>query len=716
MKVIEFTGGLNTKIDPSLLPGNIAVQLVNADLASGVLKAMNNVADTASYTGVLSNFIQHKGNIVSSNDADVGYTEYANDLYFMKSSILTQLRNGVEYTVGIVKPTSAPVVGLSNQPTAPTSVLTSIGASDGSIISYITGTGDLTGLDSSYRYIYKNDSGVEYRTNDFTIQNGVPTPYDSLTHTPSGGDDTFTLDIYRLYLGVYRLVGTTSLGSLIVPITDQVLDISANVATITSLPSGGLAPSTQYNYEVFEYNIVNSVKVYSLPLSISVTTGVSDENVEITVTDISRTEVYRVYVDPSTLSESRHLVPYYSDTGAYIDYLAVPTYAVFATTGGVNGTYQYVYTFYNSITGYESVPSEPSLEIVLVNGVVRVSNLGTATSATHIKIYRVGGTLTVFTLVTTVVIGTLTYDDSLSDVEIPGTLLISNDYDYPPPLLTLLTESNGVLLGAIGSRLRYSKQGLLFAWPAENFIDFKSPITCIAEVANGIVVATSTKTFIITGNTPAAYSKYVVSGEQGCQYAASYQKLKNGVILKSTTALMFTGGGVPELLSEKFFNPLSIFIKASTVHNNTYYAVGNSDIFVYDLTENNYYTIGITCDNIGVVDDNVHVLIGGSLFRLFTGTGQLTLQYKSPVFTEGSHSETKIYNNIYLAMNGNFTIKVYLDEVLRLTKVYTTTAIEIQDIKLPQKYQRAKSLQIEITGTGIVYEYEYKTTGRQNGK
>ncbi len=716
MKVVEFTGGLNTKIDPSLLPGNMSIELVNADLASGVLKAMQDKADTAAYTGVLAKFIQHKGSIISSNDVDVGYTEYANDLYYMKSSTLTQLRNGIEYTVGLPKPINTLAVSGTDQAASPTSVVSTTLYSD----IFVTGTpaaGDLPPATYDYRYVYSNDSSVEYRTVD--LQLAIILPDTSKTLDPLSNtnyNDSFTADVYRKYLGVYRLVGSTPLGSSAISIQDTVLDISANLATVTSLPNGKLTVSKEYTYDVVEFDIVNSVKVYSKIFTHTVTAGITTTHLVIAVADPTRTEIHRTFLDPVTLLATKYQLAYFSDVLGFIDYIDDPIYPIVQTVDRPNGTYQYVYTYYNSVTGYESVPSSVSDNVIVFNGIVYLTNISTIAEATDIRIYRVGGELTVFTLVDTKTIGTSTYVDSLGDVDISGALLISNDYDFPPTSLTLLTESNGVLLGAIGARLRFSKQSILFAWPVENFIDFKSSITCITEVANGIVVATATKTFIITGNTPAAYSKYVVSGEQGCQYAASYQKLKNGVILKSSTALMFTGGGVPELLSEKSFNPLNIFIKASTVHNNTYYAVGSSDIFVYDLTNNNYYTIGIVCDNIGVVDDKVHVLIGGSLYQLFTGTSQLTIQYKSPVFTEGSHSETKVYNNIYIALNGNFTIKVYLDEVLRLTKAYTTIGVEIEDIKLPQKYQRAKSLQLEITGTGTVYEYEYKTTGRQNGK
>ena len=60
MKISEFTGGLNEKIDPSLLPSNSATKLVSADISSGVLKSMADVNDTPNYTGVSKFFIQHK--------------------------------------------------------------------------------------------------------------------------------------------------------------------------------------------------------------------------------------------------------------------------------------------------------------------------------------------------------------------------------------------------------------------------------------------------------------------------------------------------------------------------------------------------------------------------------------------------------------------------------------------------------------------------------
>ena len=71
-------------------------------------------------------------------------------------------------------------------------------------------------------------------------------------------------------------------------------------------------------------------------------------------------------------------------------------------------------------------------------------------------------------------------------------------------------------------------------------------------------------------------------------------------------------------------------------------------------------------------------------------------------------------SNIYIRSNGTFIVKVYIDSILIST--FNITGNQVHELTPPQEKQRGSDLQFAITGTGVIYEIEYKVVGRQNGR
>ena len=95
----------------------------------------------------------------------------------------------------------------------------------------------------------------------------------------------------------------------------------------------------------------------------------------------------------------------------------------------VLGTRNYVYTYYSSLTGYESAPSTASedLECYLNNVVITNFSSTLDTTVDSIKLYRLGGTLSDYYLVDTLSINATTYTDTKSDLQVlEGTLLTTS--------------------------------------------------------------------------------------------------------------------------------------------------------------------------------------------------------------------------------------------------------------------------------------------------
>ena len=152
-----------------------------------------------------------------------------------------------------------------------------------------------------------------------------------------------------------------------------------------------------------------------------------------------------------------------------------------------NGTYQYVYTYYNASDGTESAPNELSEELEADSGSIEVTLPQTSSDkqVTTKRLYRIGGNITLFTLVAELDKDITVYVDKLKDTDLDGRQLESDNYYEAPAGLQYLSESYAMLFGAIGSSLRFTPIGKPNAWPPEFEIQFDADITGLGPVANG---------------------------------------------------------------------------------------------------------------------------------------------------------------------------------------------------------------------------------------
>ena len=125
---------------------------------------------------------------------------------------------------------------------------------------------------------------------------------------------------------------------------------------------------------------------------------------------------------------------------------------------------------------------------------------------TNIKLYRIGGTLTSFSLVVTLPNNTGTYTDNAIDVDLPGDILTSQNAGQAPSGLKYLTSANAMFFGALGDKLYFTEVAYVNNWSPYYFIDFDEPITGIGATANGLLVFTEYTTHIITGTSPTSLS------------------------------------------------------------------------------------------------------------------------------------------------------------------------------------------------------------------
>lgn len=383
-------------------------------------------------------------------------------------------------------------------------------------------------------------------------------------------------------------------------------------------------------------------------------------------------------------------------------------------------TLQYCYTYYNSQDNIESVPSPISTELNLdADKVVDITDLvqSTDTQVDKIRLYRIGDGITEFTLVMEVDNLEATLRDDLPTVDLPGSLLDSVD-NYPAPEgIRFLTEAYGIMFGAVGDKLVFSTIGKPEYWPAAFEIDFASDLKGILPIAAGILVFTENSTRLIVGSNATEFKKLKVTDEQGSISHLSGKTVKTiPVWLSKDGFCTFVNGGV-EVLSKDKLGKQTLSVKNAVVHDEIYYVcLTDGTLLAMDARYGLIFKDLAFSSNIGnihVYNDTLYGRVSETLCTLLDGS-DLSMNYLSPVFTEDVHSMAKVYNTVYVRANGTFTIDIYISGTVIHTD--NISGDDIFELKIPQESQRGFSIQFGITGTGIIYEIEYKVLGRQNGR
>ncbi len=440
--------------------------------------------------------------------------------------------------------------------------------------------------------------------------------------------------------------------------------------------------------------------------------------VEISNFDLEEGEVLKAY---RYVNSQWKLVGSGASGSTIIDSLYELTFSTvlsMSTITNFNGTYQYVYTLYNVDDGTESAPSDLSAELEVTSGylVIGLPYTSTDPQVTHKRIYRVGGDIGVFSLVAQVSADVTSYEDRLSDVEIDGRTLTTENYYEAPAGLKYITASYAMLFGAIGDKLRFTPIGVPTAWPPEYSLDFDDTITGIGSVANGLLVMTRDRTHIVTGTGPFSLSTQPLRGDQGCIAHESIQEVAEGAIVwASSDGLCLSSGNNPKTITKYLLGDLKFDPTSSGVNNEVYYLHNNDGtIFVWDYRFEpvfKYYSLDV--EYIQEAKGLMYGYKGDSLYEILASDDLLDFEYASPRFIEGSFTERKTYNKFFMYSSGEITLRIYIDSELVLTKQHTDTGLK--EMKVPQEKQSGYYMHFEIDGSGTVSEFEYEVGRRKNG-
>jgi len=383
--------------------------------------------------------------------------------------------------------------------------------------------------------------------------------------------------------------------------------------------------------------------------------------------------------------------------------------------GNIRGFIQYAYTYYNSVNDVESELSPLTVEINAENGIKPDITVVASTDpqVDKIKIYRIGGDLTQFTLVDTINNTSGVYEDKFLDIDIAGNLYDS-DRGAPPNNITNFAEAYAILFGSVGPRLYFSEIGKPQYWIATNFLDFDTEITGIAPVANGLLVFTKLKTHLLTGTSASSFSQQVLSADQGSISKYSVRLIDDIAIWVSTDGLCVSGGADIKVISQEALGKLELKPDNSIIYDQVYYLVEtDGSILTFDFKFGQIYRdLNVGVQSLTKGNDVLYGWGNGAFFEMFAGNDFQTMKYVSPRFIDGSATNHKSYKKFYIYSKGQISLKLYVDD--RLVQEASFSTEDSHVVQIPVAEQRGFFIQVEIEGTGEVYEYEYLAELQKN--
>lgn len=142
-------------------------------------------------------------------------------------------------------------------------------------------------------------------------------------------------------------------------------------------------------------------------------------------------------------------------------YPVTPPTVAAGSAGSLSDTPRYLYTFYDSTSGWESSPSPPSEPVTLNSEEADLSDMETTCAREGVDKKRIYRTITTgeepFMLLATIDLGDATYTDDASNDDLGQVAPDDGDHDPPPEDVYIVAAHAGRLWLASGNALWWSK-------------------------------------------------------------------------------------------------------------------------------------------------------------------------------------------------------------------------------------------------------------------
>lgn len=357
---------------------------------------------------------------------------------------------------------------------------------------------------------------------------------------------------------------------------------------------------------------------------------------------------------------------------------------------GVEETWYYVHTFVNDL-GWESAPSPPSAAVTGYAGTtVDLTSLEAPPGGTYNinrrRIYRTKtGTSgdTDYYFLRELVIGasiTQPLDDSRALGELLQTQGIGSlgAWIEPPSGGKFLTHMWGGMAAMIdGKSVRICEPGALYAWPLRYGLSFTDTPVALAVWQQNLLVLTTGRPYLVTGDTPENLSPQPLDIDQSCVSAQSVVSFGSGVIWASPDGLVYFGDGGGRVITQSVMTRDDWqAIAPSTIvadrYEGVYFASYNDGTlkgFMIDPQGGGIFWLskGYNAMVRDTLSDALYVLDGAAIKKWDAGATKMTCRHKSGIVRDKRYM-------VYCQVTADaypVTLKIWRDGSLILTRSVT---------------------------------------------
>ena len=380
-------------------------------------------------------------------------------------------------------------------------------------------------------------------------------------------------------------------------------------------------------------------------------------------------------------------------------------------------TYQYCYTYYNELTGFESIPIFSDTWIRKATS-LKISNIKhiNDSDVDTIRIYRIGGYSSVYRRIADIPnlkddsLGT--YIDNIDDLLTIAILNTDNATDITG--LKGLTEHKGTLFAFKNNQVYFSQPGVPNIWSEFNMVRVGGTVTGISSVPLGIIITTDAQqTYLLAGTNSSNFTLSTIAKSTGCRDYKSVNNIMNSAIWLDYEGIMVSVGAAVQNISKGKVDVSDIGdIYSSYVYNNIYYLCGSNYTLTIDfryatpafkkLTFGEIYSITKNNGVLHYIDSNLDEYSG-----LYSTGDSSILEYKSPAFIAQSYDILKEFNKINITYSGNFTYTIYVDNVEVASETISSDTITVAEVNVPTQYNQGVMLELGLVGSGEIYNFRY---------
>lgn len=378
----------------------------------------------------------------------------------------------------------------------------------------------------------------------------------------------------------------------------------------------------------------------------------------------------------------------------------------------------YVVTYVTD-RGIEGPPSDPIIAASILPGeYITLNGIPTGPGGNYLiqtkRIYRTVTTdsTSEYQLVTELAIGTTTYQDNVSSLNLGGVLPSEEWYPPPADMYNIGALPNGIMYGLSGNTVCFSKAFLPNAWGP---LDQQGvPFTPVGagHFDNTLVVLTNKNPVLFTGTDPESMSQEELNINQACLSKKSIVMTPYGVVYASPDGLIMIGPqGYKNLTSQYFtrdqWNALVPSSITGVFHDNRYIGFYDDGVtqrcFILDPTDSES---GLRYVNVHAKDgfsdgytDELFILIGSDV-HTWNSASDLTYTWKSKLF-EITGTKAPTAARITAESYASITFRFYVDGALKHTQSVSSGAA----FRLPRGYH-GRLFQVEIEATDTVTRVE----------